>query len=236
MKDHRIARHYGSLTPEERFRLIVAAGARGDEVEQARLVRAGQRITLSVQDHAPYAHAFEELALMVYLELLEEATHYLELFTRDRGDRDIVDAEEVEEGEEARRETNSADKKESVRNTRASSTEDDAEEPCVWEGYLDLALAVGFVLRTKAEGWKLFCQRLTIPPLAFWKSLPGFHRLQQALDVSERAAFYPEGFLRWMNRVRPAGEPEQLQVRLTAEGWAAAAEAMFRERIAWWGG
>jgi hypothetical protein len=200
------------------------------------LGRAGQRITLAVQDHAPYAHAFDELALMVYLELLEEATHYLDLFARASGARNVLDAEEGEGGEEEQVETSSADEEESERKTGTSSAEDVAEEPCLWERYLDLALAVGFVLRTKAEGWKLFCQRLTIPPLAFWEGLPGFHRLQQALDLSERAAFYPEGFLRGLNAIRPAGEPEQLQVSLTVEGWATAAEAVFRERVAWWSG
>jgi hypothetical protein len=60
-----VARHYSNLTAEERFRLILAAGASGDEAERDRLVSAGQRITLSVQDHAPYAHAFDELAFLV---------------------------------------------------------------------------------------------------------------------------------------------------------------------------
>jgi len=36
-----LARHYDNLTPEERFRLILAAGARGDKVEQDRLVNSG---------------------------------------------------------------------------------------------------------------------------------------------------------------------------------------------------
>jgi hypothetical protein len=82
MKADVLARHYRLLTPEERFRLMLAAGARGDKAEQDRLVRAGQRITLSVQDHAPYAHAFEELARMIYLELLEEAAQYFDHFAR----------------------------------------------------------------------------------------------------------------------------------------------------------
>ena len=66
-----LAKNYGSLTPEERFRLILAAGARGDEAEQARLVATGGRIALSLQDHAPHAHAFGELAVQVYLDLLQ---------------------------------------------------------------------------------------------------------------------------------------------------------------------
>jgi hypothetical protein len=29
-----------------------------------------------------------------------------------------------------------------------------------------MALATGFELRTKAEGWELFCERMTLPPFA----------------------------------------------------------------------
>ena len=39
MKANALARHYGNLTAEERFRLILAAGARGDKAEEDRLVQ-----------------------------------------------------------------------------------------------------------------------------------------------------------------------------------------------------
>jgi hypothetical protein len=71
-----VARHYGSLTPEERFRLILAASARGDEAERDRLANASGRISLSVPDHSPYAHAFQELALLSFIELLDQAASY----------------------------------------------------------------------------------------------------------------------------------------------------------------
>jgi hypothetical protein len=100
-----LARHYANLTPEERFRLILAAGARGDEAERSRLVSTGQRITLSIQDHAPYAHAFEELSFLLFIELLEEAARYLEAFARaddvhdvyGESDEENADGGEVEE-------------------------------------------------------------------------------------------------------------------------------------------
>ncbi len=41
MNANAVARHYALLTPEERFQLILAAGARGDDAEQDRLIRAG---------------------------------------------------------------------------------------------------------------------------------------------------------------------------------------------------
>src|SRR5581483_7381051 len=63
---------------EERFRLILAASARGDEVERGRLLNAGQRLTLHFKDHFPFAQALHELSLLVFLELLEEAALYFD--------------------------------------------------------------------------------------------------------------------------------------------------------------
>jgi hypothetical protein len=83
----------------------------------------------------------------------------------------------------------------------------------------------------------LFCQWMTVPPFVLWEVLPGFERLRRALKLSERVAFTVEGFLRWLNRIRPTCEPEREKVPLTAEGVAAAAmEEAFRERVQWWGG
>ena len=232
-----VARHYGSLTPEERFRLILAAGDRGDAAERDRLVSAGQRITLSVQDHATYAHAFNELALLVFIELLEEAARYLEAFARADDVHDFVGEDEAEDGDEAEEgKADSAEAEESNAKATAESAEDDAGERSTWQRYLDLALAAGFVLRMKAEGWKLFCARLGVPPFALWESLPGFDRLQRALNLAEKAAFVAEGFLCWLNTIRPAGEPARVEVPLTAEGLAAATEELFRQRVQWWGG
>ncbi len=48
MKAHPLAKNYDLLTPEERFRLIMAASQRGDEAERDRLVQAGSRLTLTL--------------------------------------------------------------------------------------------------------------------------------------------------------------------------------------------
>ena len=90
-------------------------------------------------------------------------------------------------------------------------------------------------MRTKADGWKLFCARLTVPPFLLWEGFPGFDRLQRALALTEKAAFTPEKFLRWLNTVRPAGKPELTEAPLTVEGVADANEKVFRQRTAWWG-
>jgi hypothetical protein len=110
------------------------------------------------------------------------------------------------------------------------------EEPTTADRLFALALAAGFILKTKADGWKLFCQRMTIPPFAFWEGLPGFDRLERALARAEEAAFVPEGFLRWTNDVRPAGQPELTYVPLAVEGVAEAIAKRYREGIKRLGG
>jgi hypothetical protein len=102
MNVNTIARQYARLTPEERFRLILAASARGDEAERDLLVNAGERVTLAMPDHAPYAHAFQEIALLVFIELFEAAARYFEAFGRMGDARDLLGTDDgEEEGDEA---------------------------------------------------------------------------------------------------------------------------------------
>lgn len=96
----------------------------------------------------------------------------------------------------------------------------------------------GFTLRAKAEGWKRFCERWAIPPFLFWELLPGFHRLQRALELAERAAFVAEGMARWLSRIRPPGKPEATEAEVLrvwgAEVTADGIEAIMRDRVAFW--
>jgi hypothetical protein len=224
-----IAKHYDKLTPEERFRLVLAAGARGDEAEQDQLTAAGGCLTLSMPDYAPYAHAFEELSLLVYIELLEEAAFYLEAFSRADDACDIFGGDDMDAADDA-------PEAEPDLNSDNGSAEDEDGDKSACERSLDVGLAAGYILRTKADGWKLFCERLTVPSFSWWKGLPGFARLQRALALTEKAAFVPEGFLRWLNRVRPTGEPELTALPLTVEGMADETAKLFRTRAEWWGG
>jgi hypothetical protein len=154
-----LAKHYDCLTPEERFRLILAAGARGDEAEQCRLINAGQRITFSVSDHEPYSRAFGELDLLTFIELLEEAAGYLDALHR------ADDAEVIcgDCGGEANDESDGAvEEAEAEFDGNDSEAADEEEEQTPAERYFDLALGHGYVLKTKADGWKLFCERCGI--------------------------------------------------------------------------
>jgi hypothetical protein len=234
MNANAVAKNYRSLTPEERFRLILAAAGRGDEAEQDRLVQAGGRVERSMQDHAPHALAFIDLGLHMFIDLLEEAARYREALALpggtggDDGEEEDCGAAEGEEGGGAEGGPGAK--------ADAEPIEDDAGERPAWQRYLDLALAAGFTLKTKADGWKLFCERLSVPPFLLWECLPGFDRLQRALALAEEAAFHPGGFLRWLNSIRPAGEPELTEVPMTAEGVADDAAKLFRARVGWWGG
>jgi hypothetical protein len=232
MKAPPLAKNYKCLKPEERFRLILAASGRGDEAEAGRLVNAGGRITLSMQDHAPYARGFDDLALLTFIELLDEAARYRESLDFADDVRDTLGDDEAEEGEE---ENDDAAEQTDAQSNEGPEQEDASQEPICFRA-LDIALADGYVLRTKANGWKLFCERLNVPPFLLWEMHPGFDRLQRLLALAEKAAFVPEGFLRWLNRVRPKGKPELTAVPLTVEAVADEAERAFRWRVQWWGG
>lgn len=231
MNTKTLAKHYGCLTPEQRFRLLVAAGARGDEAERTRLISAGGRISISVQDHAPHAHAFHELSLLTFIELLEAAADYLDAFSW-ADDAVITD----EDGPEDVPEEEDAEDAEAGPAGCAGDAEAEREARAVADGLLGLALAKGFLLKTKADGWKVFCERMSIPPFATWEALPGFERVRRALALAEKAAFVSEGVLRWLNDTRPAGEPGPAAVPLTVEGMANTTAEMFRQRVEWWGG
>jgi hypothetical protein len=56
------------------------------------------------------------------------------------------------------------------------------------------------------------------------------------LASAEKAAFVPEGFLRWLNDYRPAGQPELTDVPLAVEGVAEALAKRYREGIKRLGG
>ncbi len=72
--------HYATLTPSERFRLLVAASSRGDLAEQVRIANAGGWISMSVREFVPLAQALGETDLHVYIELGELAAEYLDAF------------------------------------------------------------------------------------------------------------------------------------------------------------
>ena len=129
MKAPPLAKNYKCLTPEERFRLILAASGRGDEAEAARLVNAGGKITLSMPDHAPFAQAFNDLALLTFIELVDEAARYQAALAFNDDVRDTYEADEAEEESD-----DAAEEKDA-----AADEEDASQEPICFRT-LDISL------------------------------------------------------------------------------------------------
>jgi hypothetical protein len=79
-----------------------------------------------------------------------------------------------------------------------------------------------------------------ISPFGLWNYLPGFERLQCELNIVEGtpdqpgSAYTPKGVVRWLNTIRPSGDPEVTEGNImTAERCADSLDAAFRERARW---
>jgi hypothetical protein len=212
-----LAKAYDRLTAAKRFALILAAGARGDEPEQALLAGGAGELTLTCADYAPWAQAFDELALLEFIEVAEEAARFHDLWLR------AADIDDWECDDEVLSPGRTADQ---VANPARPA-----------QRHWDLVAAAGYVLRARAEGWQRFCQQRAVPPFALWEGLPGYNRLQAALAPADEKAFGVEEMVRFLNRVRPAGAPEATAAAvMTPASLAAGLEAMFRRRVGWWSG
>jgi hypothetical protein len=73
MNTNTLAKNYDSLTPEERFPLILAASARGDNVELERLARSAPREAYRVPYFYGLSEGFMTCALLHHMELLNAA-------------------------------------------------------------------------------------------------------------------------------------------------------------------
>jgi hypothetical protein len=76
MNLEQLARHYDKLTPQERIPLIVAAAARDDEVEQARLAGSARRADYRVPDYWPFARGLFDLVQFYLLKQMDLAAAY----------------------------------------------------------------------------------------------------------------------------------------------------------------
>jgi hypothetical protein len=203
---------YRVLTPEERFRLILAAGGRNDDTELDRLAGTSPRVSRTLPDYYPYVEAFQELTHQAYLEALDFAGHFFEsLYMAD-----------AHAGYEPRR---------AVGDRR----------PTGETRLLDTAFAAGYLLKTKAAGWTRFCDRLGVPPFLLWEALPGYDRVRRAVKAADGLAFDAKGFHRWRDgmhrkRGRDGADDAGPLREVTPEAETDRIEAMFWERVAWWGG
>jgi hypothetical protein len=218
-----LSAYYATLTPSERVRLSVAAGARGDIVEQGRIATAGRRIAMSVHEFMPLAQALGETDCNVYLELVALAADYVDAFH-------VASASDTTPQDDSAEDSTGADR------AAVAASEADSERESASERLWQLVLDKGYRLRVMWQGWKLFCERRGVPSYESWEPMSGWERLQRALDLSSQASFTAEGQLRWLNRFRPTGEPEIAELWITPDTIADDLEARFRDRVADLGG
>jgi hypothetical protein len=64
---------YDRLTPDERFKLMLAARGRNDEAEEDRLIHAGETIPVRMRDIFPHLMAFQTVSMLAFIELLDHA-------------------------------------------------------------------------------------------------------------------------------------------------------------------
>lgn len=224
--------HYGQLTGQERFSLILAAGVRNDAVEQKRLLQAGTRLTYTVADHVPWAEAFETLGQFVFMELVEEASRFRSAWTRytllGRVAMSVLD----EAGEAPGVAVIQRDVVEPVESTPAIAEPSGPNELSQLEfKLLDHMLAAGCRLTQKRRGWQQFCRDVQVPPFALWEVYPGYDRLRRTFHQAKSRSFTPHGYRRWMNSIRPKGAKKLKMPPVTAEGTAKELKELFEVMV-----
>ncbi|HMP15640.1 MAG TPA: hypothetical protein PKD72_01335, partial [Gemmatales bacterium] len=80
-----------------------------------------------------------------------------------------------------------------------------------------------------------FCQKLNVPDQLLWEGYPGYSRLVKMLEISKQFAFTPRGFLRWLNRQRPAGSPKLKRMVVSPKTVAREYVQMYHQRARWGG-
>jgi hypothetical protein len=93
------------------------------------------------------------------------------------------------------------------------------------------------MLKTKADGWALFCERRNFDPSFLWTDLPGYPRLKYALERAGKCAYSPSGMASWMYAHFRDDGPETTEADLmSADSFADETETLFRGRVEWWRG
>lgn len=189
-----------------------------------------------MRDHAPWASAFFELAIVTFLELIEDAACFADAFNQagEAMDRETPElpGRQAESGDERRDAVLDGD---TFTRLAFAARQFQPEAP-PWQRSLQLAYATGYVLRTKVEGWNQFCAEAKLPPTLHWELLPGYDRFQRVLSVVAKGSFDAEGMRDWTNAVRSPGEQRITQVKFTPESVAKRTQATFVERVRLRGG
>lgn len=215
MNKHRLNPLYDRIQPQERFRLIYAASARDDMAEYYRLIDAAPRKRVSVPDYFGASRAFDEVSMLIFIELVDDARAYVE--SRERADDFYED--------------------ELVRQLEAARLELPIEVPgSPWRRAHDIRRASAYRLHAKAQGWVQCCESMTVPAFRVWELFPGYERLQAGIAMAEQDRFNADEMLAWLNRVRPKDQPPSPSLNLSIAGFAESVRQLLAVRTAFWNG
>lgn len=212
-----ITKHYNQLEPSERFRLMVAAGARGDRAEQERLSRTGGRIHLIMRDDGPWLRAWEELSTLVYVEVLEEAGKYQDAYQ-------CLDEEEIEEASRS-----------PLKGRLAARYLD----LLLAQGFLLRTKVAGWELFCERQSIPPYTLWETLP--GYDRLMRAFKMCEGDGDAPAMA-FVPEGMARFLNDLQTRHDDQdhtsdvRIEALITPEQFAGELAEIFDERVQWWGG
>jgi hypothetical protein len=247
-----LAKSYDKLEAAERFALILQARARGDEAEADRLAKTAGWLPFRYRDFTPHAEAFHDLAQAVFMDLMDAAGEFADA-QRNIAEHDYEEA--LDKAYEAKPDADEPDDKADDDDGETETDDGDAGEPeteCAGDAgagrngkrplaqrWMHLMLAAGYMVKSRADGWELFCKRRHVPPFLLFELMPGYRRLRSVLDLLNGTpdlpgpAFTAAGMVRFLKDIhREKGRGELTEADIfTAEGIADQLDATFREIV-----
>jgi hypothetical protein len=171
MNLHPLTKLYDRLTPLERLPLVIAAGARGDTVEQAKLSGSAPKQLFHVPDYYGLAQALRRAANLHLLTLLDLAANFWQWWGLSMlhavGKGSVAGAKKGQ-GAKAKAET--------AQTARA--------------GAIACYYASRFVAHV--DGWKQFCSEMRIDPEVLLQFMPGWDMITRTEGQARERAFTPE--------------------------------------------
>ena len=172
MNTKNLAKNYNQLTARERLPLLLAASARGDAVEQHRLMNSAPRIGLSAPHHYRLGEALITAAHLHMMTLLDLAVKYWQWWG-------------LWGWHGLRRETKTDQRR--VRGKRAAATPDTEEVR-----HRSVMRHHAFLFITYVDGWRQFCADLLIDADALLHCYPGWDMVTQTEKKARENAYSRE--------------------------------------------
>ena len=217
------------LTPEERFRLILAAGGPGRRRGANATGCISETHPLSMPDYSPFCQAFAELAWHTFAELLDATGYYLERFWV--SDSSLVEPAQDDAPSEARR------GRLRVRRGTTLSVSRSGKAPALG-AYAGTGLRSRLHSQNQGGRLEAILRGFEHPAVYAVPDHAGIRTVERALKLTDDGmSFKTEGMVRWMNTARRSGSPtETAKDIVSVESYRRECEACFRDRVRFWRG